>query len=159
LSIIWIAGHPIFTLNTEMKVEGTAVAAILNKLPGEPVMAPVGLPPELAFLTKKQMLALPVSPSKLEPMVGKFGVKYIVVPKFSTEGMTPQLRHARAVDTIDKLIQMPDKFARISDVDETFMISFNWQQRTAWNPTRPAAIETTNYRMIHGYSIYRVLQN
>jgi len=159
LSIIWIIGHPYLTLNTEMKMEGETVAAKLQTLRGEPVMAPVGLPSELSFLAKKQTLALPMTSENLQLFARKFEVRYVVIPQFSAAGMPQELRRARAVETIQKIEQSPEEFERIAEVPEEMTIAFNWQQRAAWNPTRAPASETTMYRMIHNYTIYRVNQH
>ena len=70
------AGHFIFSL--EKEVEGERTGRFLKALPEDGVMAQVGYPPELVYLTGKRVLALPIFPADLDYFIRLYGIHYLV---------------------------------------------------------------------------------
>ncbi|MDP8214301.1 MAG: glycosyltransferase family 39 protein [Candidatus Euphemobacter frigidus] len=70
------ARHCIFSLEKEVEVSRTA--QLLRDLPGDGVMAQVGYPPELVYLTGKRVLALPITPMVLNDFIRRYGIRYLL---------------------------------------------------------------------------------
>lgn len=74
----YLAGHRYVIFSLEKEVEGYRTAQYLEGLPGDGVMAQVGYPPEIAYLTDKRVIALPVSPERLDYFIQQYDIHYLL---------------------------------------------------------------------------------
>jgi len=68
-----------FLFAREPVVAGESLARHLEALPGDGIMAPIGMVPSLALQLDKRVLALPVHPDRLEPLLERYRIEYLVV--------------------------------------------------------------------------------
>jgi hypothetical protein len=155
LTAIWILAHPVFTLSTKMQIEGENVAAEFKRLPDDSVMAPIGLTGELAYLTGKSLVAMPISAADLDSVIRLCHVRYIVVPHTSMSDLTPSQRYAMAEDTLHAIETSAGRYTKIAETSQPLRLSLNWHQRAAWNPAVTPR-EPVDILLPQAYSIYTV---
>jgi hypothetical protein len=116
------SGGPHFLFLREPVTRAQGFSRLLQELPpGEAVMAPVGLTPELVYLTGKRVLALPFDPALIERFAREYGVTRIVL---SDETMRryasdEQDRWSGAVAT-RFVLQHPERFQPLASEDEAY---------------------------------------
>jgi len=106
-----------FTLSRPLVVEAQAVADWFETHETRAVMAQVGYPPELAYLTDRRILGLPEDPKLLDEAIRTFDVSHIVVG--SADGWRWDHPNRSAVvnsETIDTILAQPDAFQPVADV-------------------------------------------
>ena len=119
--------HSIFTL--EKEVEGNKTARYLESLPGEGVMAQVGYPPELAYLTGKRVIALPVSPEKLDYFIRLYDIHYLLYGRHYWGRISAaNAPNIWCYETIKYIRDNPDRYPLLNAVDEEFK-SVSWPDR------------------------------
>ncbi len=129
LGAAYLSGHryPVFTL--EKEVESFRTAEFLEGLSGEGVMAQVGYPPELAYLTGKRVTALPPSPEKLDELIRLFEIDYLV---YGGHYWAPVERGSTAnvwcYETIRHIRQNPDRYPLLEIIEEEYR-SRRWPDR------------------------------
>ncbi|MEA1927724.1 MAG: glycosyltransferase family 39 protein [Candidatus Auribacterota bacterium] len=78
LTGIYLAGHRNLIFSLQKEVEIPRTAEFIRNLPDEGVMAQVGYPPELAYLTGKRILALPITPRVLDDFIRRYKISYLL---------------------------------------------------------------------------------
>lgn len=119
--------HLIFTLRKE--VEGEKTARYLEGLPGDGVMAQVGYPPELAYLTDKRVVALPPSPEKLDDFIRRYEIEYLLYGQHYwaaiSEANAPNIW---CYETIRHIRENPERYPLLKVIDEEYA-SVRWPDR------------------------------
>lgn len=114
-------GHRHFALTVRKEMESSRTAEYLRNLPGDGIMAQVGYPPELVYLTGKRVVALPLGPEKLDQFIGRYDIRYLV---YGQRYWAPiDERFARSVwcwPTIKYIRDHPEKYPLLAVVDETY---------------------------------------
>ncbi len=129
LGAVYLSNHryPVFTL--EKEVESFRTAEFLEGLAGEGVMAQVGYPPELAYLTDKRVTALPPSPEKLDELIRLFEIDYLV---YGGHYWAPVGKGSAAnvwcYETIRHIRKNPDRYPLLEVIEEEYR-SRRWPDR------------------------------
>ena len=117
----YLDGHRQLALAARKEVESSRTAEFLKDLPEDGIMAQVGYPPELAYLTGKRVLALPLSPEKLDDFIRRYDIHYLV---YGQRYWAPiDERFARAVwcyPTIKYIRDHPESYPLIRAIDENY---------------------------------------
>lgn len=98
------------------------VAALLSGLPPDAgVMAPVGLTPELAYLTGRRVVALPFDPALVERFAQEYGIARIVL---SDEGMRrfedPVADRFTGAEATRYVLEHPERFEPVATLEERY---------------------------------------
>ena len=120
-SISWLDGHRPFALAVRKEVESARTAAYLETLPEGGIMAQVGYPPELAYLTGRRVIALPLEPADLDRFIARYGIRYLVYGQRYWAPVDP--RFARSVwcwETIQHIRAHPEKYPLLRIVGEDY---------------------------------------
>jgi len=119
--------HLIFTLRKE--VEGEKTARYLEGLPGDGVMAQVGYPPELAYLTDKRVVSLPPSPEKLDEFIRRYAIEYLLYGQHYwgkiSEANAPNIW---CYKTIRHIRENPERYPLLKVIDEEYA-AVRWPDR------------------------------
>ncbi|MFH1038147.1 MAG: glycosyltransferase family 39 protein [PVC group bacterium] len=103
------------------EVEAWRTAAFLDSLPGDGVMAQVGYPPELAYLTGKRVLALPVSPAFLDDFIRRYSIQYLLYgQRYLAPLNTDDPSLIWCYYTIKHIRAHPEKYPLIRVIEETY---------------------------------------
>ena len=117
----YLDGHRQLALAARKEVESSRTAEFLKDLPEDGIMAQVGYPPELAYLTGERVLALPLSPEKLDDFIRRYDIHYLV---YGQRYWAPiDERFARAVwcyPTIKYIRDHPARYPLIGAIDENY---------------------------------------
>ncbi len=113
------ARHLVFLQQKE--VEASRTAAFINGLPGDGVMAQVGYPPELAYLTGKRVLALPVSPAVLDNLIRRYAIRYLLYGQHYLAPLgTDDPSLIWCYYTIKYIRAHPEKYPLLRTIEETY---------------------------------------
>jgi len=117
----YLDGHRHPALAARKEVESSRTAEFLKGLSEDGIMAQVGYPPELAYLTGKRVLALPLSPEKLDDFIRRYDIHYLVYGQHYWAPIDE--RFARAVwcyPTIKYIRDHPARYPLIGAIDENY---------------------------------------
>ena len=109
----------IFSLSKEVEVPRTA--RFLAALPGDGIMAQVGYPPELSYLTGKRVLALPIVPRVLDRFIRRYDIHYLLYGQHYLAPVNPA--NASLVwcyRTIRYIQRHPEKYPLLGVIDENY---------------------------------------
>jgi len=117
----------IFALKKEVECEKTA--QYLDSLPHDGIMAQLGYPPELAYLTNKRIVALPIFPEILDHFINIYGVNYILYGQHYWAPIRKENAHSIwCYQTIKYIQSNPQKYPLIKIIEENYK-SRNWPDR------------------------------
>ena len=110
-----------FVLSQEKVVEATKTAKFINQLPGEGVMAQIGYNQELAYLTNKRVMALPIHPDYMF-LIDMYNISYLIyggfyMKPFSEENKDKVITYY----TIKHIREHPEKFKLLEVMEEYYL--------------------------------------
>ena len=109
-AVFWTWTNPYFFGSLRKVTELQKTGGFINTLPKDGVMAQFGYPPEIAYLTYKRVICLPVRAEDLEEQIEMYGINYVVCGADETY-------NAAAVRYIK---DNPERFVRIKTVEEDY---------------------------------------
>ena len=121
LTGIYLYGHRNLIFSLEKEVEIPRTAEFILRLPEEGVMAQVGYPPELAYLTGKRVLALPITPRVLDDFTRRYKISYLLygqhylAPIHTNEPSLIWCYH-----TIKYIREHPERYPILRVIDEAY---------------------------------------
>lgn len=119
------ARHLIFLLPKE--VEAARSARYLKDLPGDGVMAQVGYPPELIYLSGKRVLALPVVSRVLDKFIRYYDIRYLLYGQhYLAPLQTDDPGLIWCYDTIKYIRENPRKYPLLKIVEERYQEAEQW---------------------------------
>ena len=121
LTGIHLSGHrnSIFSIKKEVEISRTA--EFLRKLPGEGIMAQVGYPPELAYLTGKRALALPINPLVLDDFIHRYKINYLLYGQHYLAPIhTDDPSLIWCYHTIKYIRENPERYPILAVIDEIY---------------------------------------
>lgn len=121
LTGIHLSGHrnSIFSIKKEVEISRTA--EFLRKLPGEGIMAQVGYPPELAYLTGKRALALPINPLVLDDFIHRYKINYLLYGQHYLAPIhTDDPSLIWCYHTIKYIRKNPERYPILAVIDEIY---------------------------------------
>lgn len=111
--------HLVFLNRKEVEVSRTA--HFLERLPDGGVMAQVGYPPELAYLTGRRVLALPITPRVLDDFIRRYAISYLLYGQHYLAPIhTDDPSLIWCYHTIKYIRAHPEKYPLLRVVDEVY---------------------------------------
>lgn len=75
----WIFTHPYFFAFSHKIVQLEKTSEFIDKLPEDGIMAQFGYPPEIAYLTDKRVICLPLTLEEFEKQINLYNIHYIII--------------------------------------------------------------------------------
>ncbi|MBN1445634.1 MAG: hypothetical protein JW957_05965 [Candidatus Omnitrophica bacterium] len=77
-AVFWLWTNPCFFGSLQKVAELQKTGEFINALPKDGVMAQFGYPPEIAYLTDKRLICLPLRTGDFEEQIEMYGINYVV---------------------------------------------------------------------------------
>ena len=104
-----------FLFTREPVIACKELAHYLDALPEDGIMAPIGVVPSLAFQIDKRVLAVPIYPSRLEPLLRDYEIRYVVIAR---DHLTRRKEVNPTRDTAVKIASSPEHFEQLRAFEE-----------------------------------------
>ncbi len=108
--VFWTWTNPYFFGSLHKVTELQKTGKFVNTLPKDGVMAQFGYPPEIAYLTDKRVMCLPVRPEDFEEQIELFDVNYVVCEADETYN----------AEAVRRIKMDSGRFVKIKTVEEEY---------------------------------------
>jgi len=109
-TLFWIWSHPYFFGSLRKVTELQKTGEFINTLPKDGVMAQFGYPPEIAYLTDKRVMCLPLRTGEFEEQIKLYDINYIVCGAGETYN----------ADVIKYMEDNAGRFLKIKEIEEEY---------------------------------------
>lgn len=111
-----------FLFSRKVIFQANQVAEFLNQLPEDGVTAQIGYTPELAYLTDKRVIALPVEPKSLFKIIDMYDISYVLYGESYFKPIAEATKKEEVInyDTIKYIQEHPQYFRLIKIIEEKY---------------------------------------
>ncbi len=109
-SIFWIIQNPYFYGFKQKVVQLEKTGKFINNLTEDGIMAQFGYPPEIAYLTDKRVICLPLTVEELEHQLSIYDIHYIIFGEDETYNGK----------VINYIKNSPQEFTKITEIEEIY---------------------------------------
>lgn len=109
-TIFWIINNPFFFTIREKVIQLEKTGAFLKNLSEDGIMAQFGYPPEIAYLTDKKVICLPIVSEEFETQIEMYDINYIVIGTDETYSK----------EIVRYIKNNPQKFIKIKEIEEIY---------------------------------------
>jgi hypothetical protein len=125
-TFLWLTSHPYFFGFSRSVVQLEKTSRFLNSLPEDGIMAQFGYPPEIAYLTNKRVICLPLNIEEFGEQIVSYDINYLVFDITESNGMLPE--NSYGADVINYIKRDTERFIEIKRVQEKYQ-SVRWQEK------------------------------
>jgi len=75
----WISTHPYFFAFSHKVVQLKKTSELINNLPQDGIMAQFGYPPDIAYLTDKRVICLPLTVEEFKKQIKLYNIHYVII--------------------------------------------------------------------------------
>ena len=118
-ALFWVVSRPHFFGVSRKVVELKKTSWVINALQGDGIMAQFGYPPEIAYLTGKRVICLPLKVAELERQIQLYNISYIVFGAEENNGEF--ILHPYGLEVVEHVKNNPQRFAEICRVREDYL--------------------------------------
>jgi hypothetical protein len=121
----WISTHPHFFGFSRRVTELQKTAEFINRLPGDGIMAQFGYPPEIAYLTNKRVICLPLNTEEFEKQIVSYDIDYLVFGVVECNGKLMENSYGAGV--VNHIKSDTERFTEMKRVQEKYP-SVRWKE-------------------------------